>query len=895
MAQLAPTDATTATDAAPADIIVTATRVNRQGYSAPTPTTFVNRTQIEAAAPANIADLVNQLPALAGSTNPRGQGLGSGNTSGANFLNLRNLGTSRTLVLLDGKRLPPSVITGAVDVNVLPQGLIEGVEVVTGGASAGWGSDAVAGVVNFRLKRDFTGLRLEGQTGITQAGDSENFQVSLTAGTSFAGGRGQIMAYGQWSEVGVGARAGLRDWYRGHKVIGNPALTPTNGAPQFAVLPDIGTGVGTRGGLVVAGPLRGTQFVGPNGSPAPFDFGFASGQLSTSPDAEDLGAGAPLQQPLVNRNAFARASFDITDNVTLASEFIYGYSQAESESVPYFRFSNVTIRNDNAFLNAAIRAQMAAARLTSINIGTTNENLGNSIFTLTRELIAGNVGLNGSFGNGWTWNLFYQHGITNFEQNAGNNAIVANYNLAVDAVVNPANGQIVCRSTLTNPTNGCVPLNVLGVTTPSDAARAYVLGNSNQPIRFTQDFATATLRGDPFSTWAGPVSAAVGVEYRREDYNATADALSVSRAFFLGNYQLSSGTFDVKEGFAEAVVPVLRDVPLLKSLDLNLAWRISDYSTSGTVNTWKVGATWDVVDDLRLRVTRSRDIRAGNLGELFRAAAFAQSNIFDPTNGVTAPAVTVTTGNRGVEPEKADTLAAGFVYQPGWLSGFSMSVDYYDIKIDNAIFTPSAAITVNECAIGNQRLCANITRGANGIISEVLVRAENVTSERASGIDAEFSYRSAIGSGMLNLRGLVSWVRERTINAFGSNLVFDGTNGDLTAVPRWRANLTANWRQGPTSVNVTSRLISAGELSKQMSIADSRVPAIAYFDLSLAQRVKTGGADAELFFVVENLLDKDPPVAPATSAANTLIATGSNGYVYDLLGRQFRAGFRVKF
>jgi hypothetical protein len=177
----------------------------------------------------------------------------------------------------------------------------------------------------------------------------------------------------------------------------------------------------------------------------------------------------------------------------------------------------------------------------------------------------------------------------------------------------------------------------------------------------------------------------------------------------------------------------------------------------------------------------------------------------------------------------------------------------------------------------------------------VVVRADNVTSERARGIDAEMSYRTGLGSGELALRGLLSYVLERTVNVFGSQLVYDGTTGDITAVPRWRANVTANYRLGGANFNLASRIISAGELSKQVTIGDSRVPAIAYFDLSIAYDVPSKYQESQLFLVVENLLDKDPPAAPATSAANTLIATGSNGYLYDLIGRQFRAGFRLKF
>jgi outer membrane receptor protein involved in Fe transport len=261
-----------------------------------------------------------------------------------------------------------------------------------------------------------------------------------------------------------------------------------------------------------------------------------------------------------------------------------------------------------------------------------------------------------------------------------NNPITANFNNAVDAVVNPANNQIVCRSTLTNPANGCVPYNVFGTSKSTPASLAYIYGQSYQNITIKQDVVSGSLRGEPFSTWAGPVSIALGGEWRKA-YAAATTALDQTNAFFLGNFRPSKGHYDVKEGFFETVVPLLKDKPFFREVDFNGAVRYTSYSLSGDVTSWKVGLTWDVDSQLRLRGTRSRDIRAPNLAELFQAGNNLNQTINDPVLNRSYSVQQFASGNPNLAPEKADTTSAGIVYRPKWLPGFGISVDYFDIKI----------------------------------------------------------------------------------------------------------------------------------------------------------------------------------------------------------------------
>jgi iron complex outermembrane recepter protein len=885
------------TPADPPELVVTGTRVQRAGYTAPTPTTVVDMAQIQTFAPSNVADYLNQLPQLLGSSSPHSQGIGSSNTTGANILNLRSLGPLRTLVMLDGHRLAPSVITGSIDTNLVPQGLIQRVDIVTGGASASWGSDAVAGVVNFVLDRKFTGLKMELQGGVSQYGDGANVTGSLTWGKTFAEGRGHILVNAEYDNVGAGDAARSRPWYKGYKIVNNPAYTATNGQAPTIVMAGVGSALGMPGGLITSGPLKGTEFVGNGGTPMAANLGYTSGSLAVGGD--DLGAVAPLQQAVVNINAFTRAAFDLTDNITAYAEFIYGRSVTHSISVPYLQLGTLTISSQNAYLDPVTLARMQQANVTSFGYGTTNQSIGYSQYTLRKELKQGSLGLEGHFGKGWSWDLSYQHGATNFLQQAANDPIAANYKLAIDAVTSPG-GQIVCRSTLTNPGNGCVPLNVFGTGALTAAQRAYLTGVSSQPILFLEDDASAALHGEPFSTWAGPVSIATGAEYRSEHFDATSDAMSQALSFYLGNYQPSHGSYNVKEAFFETVLPLLRDAPLVKAFDFSGAVRLTDYSNSGTVATWKAGGTWDVVAGLRLRGVRSRDIRAPNSAELFRASAYSQSYVVDPTNNSTVSAQTVTQGNTALKPEISNTLSLGAVLTPTWLRGFSASVDYYDIKITDAITTPTATQVLTQCYAGVSVLCGDIIRNSQGTITQVIVQATNVQSELERGVDFEASYRWNLADrfpslgGALTLRGLASYIATRRVSAFGSVYEYAGTDADATAVPHWRGTATADYANDRFNAALTSRFIGGGVYTKIPPLVAGSIPSIVYFDLNLAYKFGPQ-RNLQLFFMVQNLLDQDPPVSPPPSATTNLISVGANGFLYDLLGRQFRFGARFKF
>lgn len=883
-----------------ADIIITGTRVRREGYTAATPTTIIGADDLARAAKPNIADAINLLPAVSGSATPAtSQPLG-GSTAGMNLINLRGLGVNRTLVLFNGHRVPPSTINGNVDVNTLPTQLIQRVDVVTGGASSSYGSDAVAGVVNFIIDTRFAGVKGLVQSGVSEEGDGANRKIELAAGTSLFGGRGHIILAGSYSDDDGVDRASSRDWYTGRKLITNPANNS-----QRIVVPGVGSARATYGGLINSGPLSGTQFL-PGGVPAPFRFGTISGALAYGGDTVDRATGAQLKAPVEQANAFGRISFELTPSIEIFAEASYAWAHAISRSGAYGS-DTITIRNDNPFLDANTLRRMNEAGVTSFTLGRINTDLGEVEWDNRTENVNFLGGLKGKLGDKLSWDAYYQYGEVDIDGRTPNNLLIPRFNLAVEAVRAPAGnaagvaaGTIICRSTLTNPTNGCVPVNLFGAGSPSAAAIAYIVGIGGRPIKTTQEEAALNIQGELFSTWAGPVSVAVGGNYRRQTIDAGTTPDDLAGNFFLGNSRPFAGASDVKEAYAETVIPLLSNTPFFKQLDLNAAVRVADYSYSGTVTTWKVGATWDISDEFRLRGIRSTDIRAPNLNELFQTGSTLFTTFNDPVSGTQYQARQITQGNTGLLPERARTWSGGAIWHPHFLDGLQLSVDYYNIRITDAIVNVPAQLVINQCFAGVTQLCSSVLRDpASGQITQVFVSGQNVNSESTEGLDIEASYRTSLSrfsgswDGSLNLRFLATHVFNRTvIGLLGSTQEYANTLSDITAVPSWRGLASMNLNVGSLEGTLTARYIGSGVLTYQTPvIVNNHVPATTYVDLALASRI---GSKATITFNVDNLFNQAPRAAVATLPPFPA-SIDTNPAIYDLIGRQYRVGVRFRF
>lgn len=898
-------------------VTVSSSRLRISGYDAPTPVSMVSEEDIKKAAPVNIADYVNQLPQLAGSLSPRTTKGGiAGNLSGGNFLNLRNLGVSRTLVLLDGRRFTPSTLTGAVDVNNIPTPLISRVDVVTGGASAAWGSDAVAGVTNFVLNKGFEGIKGSLNGGTATEGDAQNVAADLSFGKAFAEGRGHVLLSGQYSDVKK-SRFVDRDWFQSYKVAANPNAAAA-GQPALLFLPWT-TQLESEGGVVTAGPLTGYYFnrdgtFGGTNFPLTNRSGnFIFNDKAAYDRLYDTARNDYLSLPMKQQSLFGRVSYDFSDAVSAFGEVSYGKSDTSARIAAYNRPANLVVAVDNFYLPATVRQAMVAAGQTSITIGSAYPNMGTINNKIDRDNLRILGGLEGTFGEGWKWDVSYQHGRSKVDQAAEEMPRPPTFTLATDSIANPANpSQPICRSTITTPTDGCVPMNPFGAAPLSAQQLAYVAGVGTQGITYDQTVAAANLSGDLMSLPAGALSLAAGVEYREEKADATADPISQASAFWAGNFKAFNGKYDVKEAYVELGAPVFKDTAA-GSLDVNVAGRFTDYSTAGNVSTWKAGLLYSPVESVTVRVTRSRDIRAPNLNELFTPGLVTNQIVNDPLNNNLAVRFVQTLGgNPNLDPERADTTIAGIVLQPDFAPKLRASIDWYNIKINDAIATNTSQFLVNRCAAGATEFCVAIRRDSANQIVAVGLTPFNAQVEETSGIDLEVSYGIPLGGGNLDLRMFANYVNKLQTVTQTTTITRAGEAGNNSGAgegtPKLRGSLTATYSRNAWTFQMTGRYIGSAKMDdawdsvliggvSHPGVADNHVSAVMYLDGYAGFKLEglnSAWKGGEFYLAATNLLNKDPPMIPLQDNSNT-VASGTNPFLYDVLGTTLRAGVRFEF
>jgi len=932
--------AQTAPAAAPVDeIVVTGSRIVRDGYQAPTPVSVLGSEELDSMNAVNIADAVNTLPAFTQSASPRSaNGNLSSGATGVSQLNLRGMGTNRTLILLDGQRVINSALTSgnsAPDINQFPNALIERVDVVTGGASAAYGSDALSGVVNFVLDKDFTGVKGEVQGGMTKYRDDKNYSASLTFGTPFANGRGHVLFSGEHSHNdGISGTNG-RPWSElPAGVIVNPDfIAGVAGAPQHIIGREIGLINGMPGGLITAGPLKGIYF-GPAGTISTLQFGTAvQNNLMLGGDwqASRIENGIDLNGRLNRYVTYGRVSYDITDTVTAFIDGQWANSHATNVANPNRRLGNNTVRIDNAYMPQVIRDRMITAGVTTITMGSTHADMGRFIGDYRRTLRRISGGLDGAFDMAeteWSWNVYAQHSQTGLSPRTLQNGWTPGYLRAIDSVI--FNGAPTCRVNAdADPNNNdpaCVPYNLFGIGVNDAKQIGYASGTSYRYESLKQNVAAFSMNGEPFSSWAGPVSLAAGIEHRTESVSGIASARDEATEYFAGNYKASTGKFSVTEGFLETLVPLARDEAWAQELDLNAAIRATDYSTSGYVTTWKVGATWTPMSDIRFRATRSRDIRAPNLGELFTAGQTGSGAVLtDPFRGNTQVpnSFSLTRGNAALQPEKADTTGVGVVVAPSWFDGFQASVDYYNINVKGSVQAPTSQQVIDLCFAGNTVLCNAIQRDAAGLIFLVVTQPENLLGQKADGVDFEASYRFALAdindgwNGDIAIRAMGSRVLGlKTTDTDGT--VYDGAgvvggwggiapfSGKLTA-PKFRGNISVSYNGEPITLRLTMRYTGAGvygngfvecrtgcptSTARAPTIANNQIDSMTTFDLSGTYK-PIEDQEVELFATVENLTNAQPPIIGGSRGSTHWSGQGNSDY--DRIGRQYRVGMRFQF
>ena len=943
------------------EIVVTGSRISRRDVEAPTPTKVLGAEVLEARGSSSIGDFLGEVPSFRNTQGPQtntAATLGTGQFSA----DLRALGVIRTLTLVDSRRFVPSAATGQVDLNLVPQILGDRIDVVTGGASAAYGSDAVSGVVNVLLNKRLEGIKGEASMGISDRGDARETRAALAFGAPFADGRGHIVIGGEYVKS-----KGVTDPFARESFAEQPGLisyvgTRPAGVPSRVYERGVTFINMAYGGLITgvnadlnagngADVLRGIQF-GPGGAPTAFNYGnFANYGAGSTLASNFTGGnkglypqdGWTLIVPTTRRVAFGHVDYEVTDNLNVFVEASYGRSGGYGNSPPVRdQGAAATILRDNAFLHSSIRDIMVANSITSFTLGRPYNDFGpiKRANENTTERFVG--GFDYDFGGGWKLDGYYQYGRNVLTANVSNLRIENNFRFATDAV--RVGGQVVCAATQANGTvtatgevlnrfnsaaAGCVPINLFGQGSPSAAAIDYVTGDIFNQITTKQQVAALTAQGELFKLPGGPLAVAFGGEWRKEEATAISDVISQANGFNYSNPKPYSGGYDVKEVFAEVVAPLLRDVSFAHHLELNGAIRYTDYSTSGGVTTWKLGAIYAPFPDLRFRATRSRDIRAPNNSDLYATTA-SLAQLRNPWSGVTTQISTVNQPSPTLKPEEADTWTVGAVFTPTFIRGLTLSADYYDIDIGGAIASYSAQSILDNCfaETGTPFFCNFVNRTGTGgatQVNSVSVQLLNIAGIRTRGLDLAATYRTRIGSGELTLRGMASYVKDLifddgtgaaprfnsagVIQSLGGRIDRAGSVGgtaftagqqlSATNTPSWTATGSVTWSQDPVTINLQGRYIGGGKFdatlvgpgdeyydpASPISIGNNRVESRFYLDLSTQfDVIKDGKRKLQFYFNVNNLLDKEPPF-PVVAIAG----------MYDRIGRYYRAGFRFSY
>lgn len=934
-------------------VVITGSRIARPETSSPNPVTSFSAATLEQSGRTNLTDFLVQNPALIGSTTSADQSGSTGGfgATGTNLLNLRNLGTDRTLVLVDGRRhvagLPGSA---SVDINTIPKDLLERVDVQTGGASAIYGADGVSGVVNFILKRNFEGIRVRGQAGISEDGDAGNRFASITVGKNFADGRGNVALSYEFTDddrLNSFDRARGGDPLATFSLVRNPDDFPDSPTVYDRILlNNLRYADSSRDGAVDLNldgipDFTGTGAVYDRGRLLPSSGGLTQGGSST-PIA---GYQGDLQPQNRVHNVNVISSFEFSDAFRVYAQGKYARTESFSVAQPSFDFFTY-LAPDNAYL---IERFGAAGAANGALLSRDNFDLGVRGESTERETWRGVIGAEGRITGNARYDLSYTYGQTSSTFLSTNYRLADRYFAALDAVRDPVSGQIVCRSTITggniDPNNfdgpattftpgagsACRPLNLLGENVASQAALDFINVDLLNSYKVQQHVVSGSISGDfgaLFELPGGPVGFAIGAEYRKEISDFVSDPfLQRGELADIAQIAPERGSFDVKEVFAELRAPLLSDLPFAHTLEFNAAVRLSDYSTVGNTSTWAFSGIYAPVRDLRIRGTYSQAVRAPNITELFAPTNGTFSFIDDPCdptnlpegtsfraanctatlaaagltpaqiaafNPVSDPTATVSLpgrvgGNPNLAEETARTWTAGIVLQPSFLRGLTITADWYDIRLENAVRTATAQEIVDLCVDQptlDNVYCQSVTRsGTTGYVSDYLVGPQNVAAFETAGLDMSINYAFDAGKiGRFNVRLQGNYLDKLT---FVPTPGADVENSKFTDfVPEYSGNFDLTWTNGPVTLNYgltyfsKTRRYTEDQLRANPDIAD---PQYFWYREKWEHDLQASFAVNDRFgfyFGVNNLTDEKGDVARIA-------------YPYSEIGRYFYAGARI--
>jgi len=962
-----------AQDAAPAttlsqedidEIIVTGSRIARPELTAMSPFAVLGEEEIALTNSTNIENFLRTKPQFA-------QALGSSSNNGnegSATVDLRNLGEERTLVLVNGKRFVPYDYQGYVDLQMIPTSLIERVEVITGGASAVYGADAVAGVVNFILKDKFEGLEIDGTYGVTEENDGETYDFSVTAGGNFAGGRGNIvfnLGYTNQDEISQADRP------YSYNALGSEDLSPLGSFTN-------------EGGTMLYGSFFGDPEEGgisfdPNGDVIPFGptFNFNPYNLYQVPQQKWTATALGTYDITDDTEFFVRGSFannrttviiaptgtfffpfqiNVADVADGGNPFLTDDTRAFFQNIDANECALPQVDADGVFTGPCLTlAPTAGDGFIDVNLGRRLVEFGGRTYNFENTAYQFVGGLKGSVLEDQDWEVFAQYGRTSRTQYFINDINADRVQQSLLAVDDGAGG-VACS----DPSDGCVPGNWLGAGNLSAEAANWTRLSLSEINKTDQFVLGGSLSGDiPFTvpTAANAVGYAVGVEYRHEQGDNRPDQVYISG--ISPGYGASSpvdAEIEIQEVFAELLVPLVADLPLAQSINFETGIRYGRYenqvtdvlSGSSTDNTfynttYKFGLDWSPIDDLRFNLMYQRAVRAPTLREIGLPKTSSTGDLTDDpcdNDGGVAPGLaalceatgvptgltgTFTSivagqinnyvgGNPNLDPEEADTWTVGFDWNPAFLEGLSLSVDYYDIEIDDAIVELTEQDIINACYFyeqdANGAFCSLIARNpitgglVGGTETGVFRSLSNVAKETASGIDVDIRYAFDMGdAGSLDIGMAATYVRERKTQPAEFIDEYDCTglvgNTCLRPTPDLTFVQSTTWTVGPATLQLLWRYIDSITQDSvgfgDAAPSDFAVPAIAsqsFFDL-------TGMYEIDEVWTVRggitNLFDREPPIVGNDYGGTTENSGNTFPATYPSVGRGFYVGLNAKF
>ena len=964
-------------------VTVTGSRIISDITLSPTPLTVVSAEQLQQTTPTNVPDALNKLPVFVGGRTPRSQDNGSRNTSG-NVLALRNFGASRTLILLDGKRVPASNQDGTVDIDTLPQMLMSRVDVVTGGASAVYGSDAVAGVVNFILDKSFTGFKYNVNAGISKYSDAGRWQAGAAWGTELFGGRGHIegaVKYENQDMIPIEARpygANNNTWVQaGAGSVANP----------FRSVPYGHLFNQSQGGTINCGTncaFNNYTFNDP-GSIRPMIHGVPTGTTNLESGGDGgYQKGGTFRSQLRSYEGFLRTSYDVNENINAYVQGSWAESKNFASWSPFVISSAGGRPNgfftDNPFLTPAVQAQLASGNrtLSAAQLNPANATggglvpasaVGKTFFTApsyvpqkvdgqpaynsrsmyntigTQRNLMLQAGATGTLMDKFNWDVAYTHGESRLKVRNPTNSDNARILAAQDAVIAPPGttvngvnvaGTIQCYVT-TVPAfaalyPGCAPMNLF------DPDRGISQESWNWTTRSTQwiltqqlDDLTGSISGPlGFGLPAGEITGALSAEMRWATYEMQTDALPTELVNCNGlRMCLQNGNTppvrwtqnvnapvsvdnNVYEFAAEFNVPLLKDIPLIQDLSMNIAGRYTNYSTSGEAQTWKIGLDWHVNDTVRFRGTTSVDIRAPNLNDLFQPIGISSTGFTDLLTTGNNSTRLQTQGNAALIPEIARTYTVGMVLTPDFIPGLVFSIDYFQTHMSSAIAFISGQNTAvqNLCIASapayDSPLCGLYVRplpvGDPGYTTPanyptlVLNSPLNAATQQIEGVDIEVDYSFELADLMSELPGTINFRHLFSYQPVNVTVQLPGAAPTWAVGPKTRQTTFLNYTAGDWGLSLQNQWLSgfkknnAPVTANNQNYAAPRVGSYNVLDVTIDRKFDLWGGESSMYFTVNNIGNTRAPLFP-TNGSNPGLFYPTNGN-HDDTGRFFTIGLK---